>query len=183
MTVQTHNEISSFIRLDREEIFEREYYISHTNKKRFSAKAILVIAIGTLAFVVPGLLLFVYYSLRTLKISHGYATLTTKRIIYYEYNTHVEENYRCVRSLHLDDLTSMRFEIDRTLISNSFAMSLFSSKRAVHVGAVGMLGFFNLFGSETSLEPGPDALEFIVDMTGAVARRKFVPDASTASGI
>ena len=66
-----------------------------------------------------------------------------------------------------------KFRTERTLFSKSFYMILWSSKKAVVVGAKGWLGMFNIFGSELQLEPGPDALEFIRDMSGAIAARKF----------
>lgn len=175
--------ISSFVRLDHGEVFDRDYYISHTNRKRFPAQAIASIAIGFCIYCFPGIILLLYFALRTLKISHGYACVTNKRVIYYEYNSHPEENYHAIRSLHLDDLTGMNFQIERTLISNSFHMILWSSKRAIVVGAKGMLGLFNVFGSQKTLEPGPDALEFIRDMSGAIAARKFNPEFSSSAKI
>jgi hypothetical protein len=78
-------------------------------------------------------------------------------------------------------LTGVTFQIERTWFSNSFHMILWSSKKAIVVGAKGMLGLFNMFGSEKSLEPGPDALEFVRDMSGAIASRKFNPEFSSRS--
>lgn len=165
--------IPSFVRIADNESFEREYYIAHTNRKRFNVKAIFLIVAGFCCLVVPGIVLLAYFGFRRLKVSHGYACVTSKRVVYYEFNEHPEENYRLVRSVHVDDLTSISFRISRTMVSKSFYMVLWTTRRGMVVGAAGLLGRLNLFGDEQTLEPGPDALDFVRDMSGAIAARKF----------
>lgn len=105
------HKVSSFIRLGQNEVFERDYYITHTNKKRFPIQIILLILLPVVCFLLanlfflstvadrssfillnfacfllPGMVLILYFGLRQLRISHGYAAITSERVIYYEFN-------------------------------------------------------------------------------------------------
>lgn len=176
------NRISSFIQFDPREKFEREYFIAHTSMKRFRLPNILAILVGLLFFLIPGLILLVYFSFRKLKISYGYATITNKRILYYEYNPHEAENYHAVKSLYLADVTAAQFRVERTWLRKSFYMAMFAEFKALAVGGESWLGFLGILGKSGYLEPGPDALEFIQYVSGQVALRKFQPEWSSQAG-
>ncbi|HEV2970749.1 MAG TPA: hypothetical protein VGY55_12330 [Pirellulales bacterium] len=195
--------ISSFIQFDPQETFEREFFITHSSLKRFRASAIALIlvallwfggaglvvlttaeekSIGIIFFVLsllPAILLFLYYFLRKPRVSYGYATLTNKRMIYYEYNSHEAVNYHFVKSLYLSDITAAQFSVQRSLFRKSFLMALFTEFKALTVGAQSWLSWLKIFGKETHLEPGPDALEFIQTMSGQIALRQFDPQWSS----
>jgi hypothetical protein len=202
--MSSSSRISSFIQFDPQESFEREFFITHTSLKRFRVGIFAAIlgwtvlsgfvlfilmmalifreptpAIVIFAFLIPLVALIVYFSLRKLKISYGYATLTNKRIIYYEYNTHEAENYHFVKSLYLFDITAAQFKVERTLFRKSFLMALFTEFKALAVGGTSWLGIFKMFGKSQHLEPGPDALEFIQTMSGQIAHRQFEPQWSS----
>ena len=165
--------VSSFVRLAQGEMFGDTYYIAHTSKNRFPVQAILVIILGLCSFVFPGIILVLYFAFRRQKISHGYACTTNKRIIYYQFNSHPEENYQAVHTLHLSDLTSVQFKIEQSILSKSFHMLAYSSKTGIQVGASGLSGIFSWFNSSTQMEPGPDAFEFIQVMSGEIAAKKI----------
>ncbi len=195
--------ISSFIQFDTHEQFEREYFITHTSMKRFSLRVILWLVAGFILFAVPALLvwqervanpwktlllllfalpellLVLLFSLRKLKISYGYATITNQRILYYEFNEHHAENYHYVKSLYLADITAMSFGVERTIFRKSFRMAVFTEHKALAVGAQSWTGWLKFRGSERHLEPGPEALEFIQHMAGQVVAHKFLPEASS----
>ena len=164
--------LSSFVKLHEGESFERDYYITHTNKRRFTVSAIALILFGFTA-IIPGIILLIYFAVRPLKISHGFATLTNRRIIYYEYNTHSEQNYQCVKSVYLEDVTAVSAHIVRTLFRNSFVFAVYTESKGLAVGATGLVSIFNWFGNERTLEPGPEALEFIQLVTGRIADRRL----------
>ena len=166
------NQIASFVRLDSGEKINREYYITHSSKRRFSVGMILLVLVSLIPFVVPGLALFIYFAVRRLRISHGYACSTNKRVIYYEFNDHPEENYHSIDSVHLEDVTAMHFKITRTLMGKSFDMTLWTTKSGLTVGATSTTGILKYFIGQSGLEPGPEALEFVQDMSGEIAERK-----------
>jgi hypothetical protein len=173
------NKVSSFVRFEEHESLERDYYIAHTSLKRFNSQAVLAIIMGFFVYIIPGIILLLYFALRRLKISHGYAAVTNRRVIYYEFNDHPEENYQHIRSLHLEDITGIQLRIDRSLLRKSFAMIVWTEKKAIQVGAMGFLGIFRFFGSTKTLEPGPDALQFVQDVSGHIAARRFAPDSDS----
>ena len=206
MSTISSNRISSFIQFDPQETFEREYLVSHTSLKRFSARAIVVIllvfvwlalpawiwwmhagpegeqAAASVALVlslIPSAGVFLYFLLRKLRISYGYATLTNKRIIYYEYNSHPAVNYHFVKSLYLSDITAAQFKVERTFFRKSFLMALYTEFKALAVGGKGWQGIFKIFSKSEHLEPGPDALEFVQTMSGQIAHRQFEPQWSS----
>src|SRR5262249_36059895 len=113
------------------------------------------------------------------RVSYGYATLTNKRIIYYEYNAHPAINYHYVKSLYLSDITAARFNVDRTFFRKSFLMALYTEFKALAVGGKGWQGIFKIFSKSEPLEPGPDALEFVQAMSGQIAHRQFEPQWSS----
>ena len=121
---QSQSIIPSFVQFREGETFDREYYIAHTTLKRFPLGVIAVIVIGLIAFILPGLVLLAYFSFRTLRIGYGYATITNKRVIYYEFNEHPGVNYRHMRSLHVGEITGTQFRIDRRFWRKSFWMRL-----------------------------------------------------------
>jgi hypothetical protein len=203
--MSTLPKLSSFVRLDASEAFDRDYYITHSSKRRFTLVRLVILAaialpclalgvslmtvrfegplpaiLGLAIIVIPFSLAFLYFLFRGLKISHGYAAITNRRILYYEFNNHPAENYQHVKSLHLDDVTGIDFLVERTWFSKSLYMVIYTSKKGLVVGAKSFLGWFNFFGSEKVLEPGPDALEFIQHMTGAIAARQL--QLTTGSG-
>jgi hypothetical protein len=200
------HKVSSFIRLGQNEVFDRDYYITHTNKRRFPIQVILlillpfvgfflvlyyslsavappdgVILLGLGGFLLPGAILLLYFGLRQLKISHGYAAITSERVIYYEFNEHPAENYQHVKTLHLKDITGVIFIIRRTLFTQSFSMVFWTEKKGISVGARGFLGFLRGCAGFTTLEPGPDALQFIQDMSGEIAARRFLPQSGSSA--
>jgi hypothetical protein len=205
--MSTSNRISSFIQFDPQETFEREYFVAHTSLKRFRAGIIAIIlvpmvvltlpvylassladrdsdrAIGTFLTVIsllPSAALFLYFFFRKPRVSYGYATLTNKRIIYYEYNAHPAVNYHYVKSLYLSDITAAQFYVERTVFRKSFLMALYTEFKALAVGgSKGWRGIRKLFSKSEHLEPGPDALEFVQAMSGQIAHRQFEPQWST----
>jgi hypothetical protein len=206
MSISTTNRISSFIQFDPQETFEREYFVSHTSLKRFRAGTIAIIlvpmvmltlpiymasslsdrdsdrAIGTFLTVIsllPSLGLFLYFMFRKPRVSYGYATLTNKRIIYYEYNAHPAVNYHYVKSLYLSDITAAQFKVERTFFRKSFLMALYTEFKALAVGGKSWQGFLKIFSKSQHLEPGPDALEFVQAMSGQIAHRQFEPQWSS----
>ena len=176
----SEHRVSSFIRLSPDETFERDYYIAHTSLKRFPARVITLILLGLVLYIVPGIILLLYFAFKRLKISHGYAAITNERVIYYEFNEHPEENYQSVKTLHLRDITAAEFLIRRTVITRSFNMTFFTEKAGLAVGAKGFIGLFTMFGKTTVLEPGPDALQFMQEMTGTLAARRFLPASASS---
>jgi hypothetical protein len=191
----THQKLSSFVRFEDQETFERDYYLAHTNRRRFRWRSIvlLLLMLAFMLFLTAGLIfggfhwlplaiilatgliwliLVIYLSVRRLKISYGYAALTTRRLIYYEFNDHPEENYQHVVTAHLDDLTGVELRTSWSLFTRSFSMDVYTAQRAIRIGARGLVGLLNIFGKRTILEPGPDAVQFIQDMTGTIAARK-----------
>ena len=207
MSISTTNRISSFIQFDPQETFEREYFVAHTSLKRYRAAVIVAIvvplvvltlpiyiawsladrdsdkAVGaalTVISLIPSAGLFLYFMLRKLRISYGYATLTNKRIIYYEYNVHPAVNYHFVKSLYLSDITAAQFYVERTVFRKSFLMALYTEFKALAVGgSKGWRGIRKLFSKSEHLEPGPDALEFVQAMSGQIAHRQFEPQWSS----
>jgi len=172
-SAQPKESISSFVSFQEGESIQREYYVAHTTLKRFGSRTILFILLGLSMLIVPGVILIIYFSVRRLKISYGHASITDKRVIYYEYNAHPHENYRYLSSLHLADITGLYFRIDQSLFKKSFVMSIYTEKKGMHVGAEGFLGFLRLFGKQNRLEPGPDAVKFVQEISGLIAGRKF----------
>lgn len=170
---QNQSTIPSFIQFREGENFDREFYIAHTTLKRFPLGVIMLILVGLAAYVVPGVILIVYFALRKKKISHGYAAITDKRVIYYEFNSHPAVNYQHMRSLHVEEITGMQFRIDHKFWRKSFWMRLQTDEVAMLVGARGYLSLLKGRGSTKILEPGPDSVEFIQVMSGEVAARKF----------
>ncbi len=205
--MSTSNRISSFIQFDPQETFEREYFVAHTSLRRFRAWSIAWIvsplliltlplyiawsladrdsdraigAIVTVLSLIPSVVLFLYFLLRQPRVSYGYATLTNKRIIYYEYNPHPAVNYHFVKSLYLSDVTAAQFYVERTVFRKSFLMALYTEFKALGVGgSKGWRGFRKLFSKSEHLEPGPDALEFVQTMSGQIAHRQFEPQWSS----
>ncbi len=198
------NRISSFIQFDPQESFEREYFIAHTSMRRFRLATIGSILLWTavcsvllfvlimlvvredpnpfillVSLLVPLVSVTLYYSLRRLRIAYGYATLTNKRIVYYEYNAHEAVNYHYVKSLYLDDITAAQFYVERTLFRKSFLMALYTEFKALAVGGRSWQGFLKMFAKSEHLEPGPDAVEFVQAMSGQIAHRQFDPQASS----
>jgi hypothetical protein len=209
MSISPSSHISSFIQFDPQETFEREFFVTHTSLKRFQVGNIVVIlvtllvlafpawlwwtiaghegndsekAVSSVAFVlslIPAAIVVLYYLLRKPRVSYGYATLTNKRIIYYEYNTHPAVNYHYVRSLYLPEITAASFSVDRTLFRKSFYMALYTEFEALKVGGKTWLGILRIFSRPLHLEPGPDALEFVQTMSGQIAHRQFEPQWSS----
>jgi hypothetical protein len=206
MSMSSTARISSFIQFDPQESFEREYFISHTSLKRYRAAVIIAIvaplvvltlpiyiawsladrdsnkAVGaalTVISLIPSAGLFLYFMLRKLRISYGYATLTNKRIIYYEYNVHPAVNYHFVKSLYLSDITAAQFNVERTFFRKSFLMALYTEFKALAVGGKSWQGILKIFSKSQHLEPGPDALEFVQAMSGQIAHRQFEPQWSS----
>jgi hypothetical protein len=177
-----HPSISSFVKFAQDEAFEREYFIAHSTLKRFPAGVILMI-LGGLVFIVPGLILLVYFSVRRLKISRGYAAVTNKRVLYYEYNDHPAVNYQHVRSLHVDQVTGMDFRVQRTFWKKSFYMVLYTEQAGIQVGARSYINLLKSLGSQHQLEPGPESLEFIQVMSGRVSASKFSPTSGSGAGV
>jgi hypothetical protein len=205
MSISATNRISSFIQFDPQETFEREYFISHTSLKRFRAGAIAAILLVFVWFTIPAWIwwmntghggpeseqavasvvlvvsliptagLFLYFLLRKPRVSYGYATLTNKRIIYYEYNAHPAVNYHFVKSLYLSDITAAQFKVERTFFRKSFLMALYTEFKALAVGGKSWQGILKIFSKSQHLEPGPDALEFVQAMSGQIAHRQFEP--------
>ena len=172
--MSNHPSISSFVKFAQDEVFDREYFVAHTTLKRFPAGTIIMIVLG-LILIVPGLILLAYHSLRRLKISRGYAAVTNKRVLYYEYNDHPAVNYQHVRSLHVDQVTGMDFRVQRTFWMKSFYMTLYTENAGIQVGARSYINLLKSLGSHQMLEPGPDSLEFIQVMSGRVSSSKFSP--------
>lgn len=170
-----HASISSFVTFAQDEVFEREYFVAHTTMKRFPAGTIFIIIVGLFMLVVPGLILIAYHSLRRLKVSRGYAAVTNKRVLYYEYNDHPAVNYQHVRSLHVDQVTGMDFRVMRTFWMKSFYMILYTEQAGIQVGAKSYINLLKSLGSQKILEPGPESLEFIQVMSGRVSASKFSP--------
>ncbi len=206
MSISSPSRISSFIQFDPQETFDREYFISHTSLKRFRAGAIAAIvaplivltlpvyiawsmqerdadkavgAILTVIFLIPSAVVFLYFLHRKPRISYGYATLTNKRIIYYEYNAHPAVNYHFVKSLYLSDITAAQFKVERTFFRKSFLMALYTEFKALAVGGKSWQGILKIFSKSQHLEPGPDALEFVQAMSGQIAHRQFEPQWSS----
>ena len=175
--------ITSFVRLDQGETIEREYYITHTSKVRFGTRAITLIVAGLIFWIIPGVILIIYFALRQLKVSHGYAAVTPNRIIYYEYNDHPEESYQHIRSLHLEDITGVQLRTDRMWFSKSFQLVIWTEKKAMAVGAKGLKGWLRIFAGEDILEPGPDALQFVQDVSGMIVARRFAPESASRSAM
>jgi len=169
------NQIASFIRLEHGEAIGREFYVVHSSTKRFSVGAIVAIIFGCVLYLVPGIILAFYFRLRRIKVTHGYACITNKRIIYYEFNDHPQENFHSLNTVHLKDLSTIQFKIEQTLFAKSFDMKLSTSKAGLVVGAVGAKGIFKYLNNNVQLEPGPDALEFVQIMSGEIAARKRIP--------
>jgi len=199
--------IPEFIRFESDEQFDRDYYITHTSKRRFPFPVLtlcgtllgfpllMTLVILTrpgvrfgnampvlLLSFIPGILTTLYFALRRLKITHGHAAVTNRRVIYYEYNDHPEENFHRVESLHLADITGVRFFIDQTWIRRTFVMVFWTERKGLAVGATGLRGFFSfLQGASKLLEPGPDALSFLQTMSGQIAARQHSPSGSRLS--
>ena len=190
------NHISSFVQMQGSERFDREFFITHSSLHRFSFRMILagcvwLMILGfaasapdnvgerlvlLLIVATPGLIFVAYYSLRKLRVSYGYATVTNRRVLYYEFNAHPAENYHAVKSLYLSDITAMRFRVERGLLKRSFVMILYTESQAMSVGAIGWLGWLKLLGRSNRLEPGPEALEFIQHLSGHIAVGQFQPE-------
>jgi hypothetical protein len=205
MSISSSSRISSFIQFDPQETFEREYFISHTSLKRFRLGAIVAImlplvfptlpaciawslslhsdkpvwAIITALSLIPPIGLFLYFLRRKQRVSYGYATLTNKRLIYYEYNSHPAVNYHFVKTLYLSDITAAQFKVERTFFRKSFLMALYTEFKALAVGGKSWQGFLKIFSKSEHLEPGPDALEFVQIMSGQIAHRQFEPQWSS----
>jgi uncharacterized membrane protein YeaQ/YmgE (transglycosylase-associated protein family) len=199
------NHISSFVRMDPNERFEREYFIAHSTMKRFRLWQLNLIAlvfflgfllgmvatevlrfrpregpmIGIVIGLVAAALMVAYLCLRKLKISYGYATVTDRRLLYYEYSDHEAVNYHFVKSLYLADITAVQFRIERSLFRKAFGMAAFTEFKALGIGAESKQGWLSIFNLEKRLEPGPDALEFIQQVSGEIAARKFSPESGS----
>ena len=96
---------------------------------------IVLIFLGLVFYLVPGIILLIYFGFRRLKISHGYAAITNERLVYYEFNEHPAENYQRVTTLHLGSITAIEFLVRRTFFTNSFQMTFFTEKAGLRVGA------------------------------------------------
>jgi hypothetical protein len=204
--MSTANHISSFVQMQGDERFDREFYITHSSLHRYSIRMIVAFVLWLLVVIffvlmtmlndfpagplicllivfIPGLIAVLYYCLRKLRISYGYATVTNRRVLYYEFNTHPAENYHAVKSLYLSDITAMRFRVERGFFKKSFVMALYTESKAMAVGAVGWLGWLKLFGRGDRLEPGPDAMTFIEYLSGQVALGQFQPETASKADL
>lgn len=202
--MSTASRISSFVQLDGAERFDREFFITHTTLRRFSIGMIVALLwwlgvvaalvwlpfeeeapriIALLIVVLPGLIAILYFSLRSLRISYGYATVTNRRVLYYEFNNHPAENYHFVKSLYLSDITAVRFQIEQGLLRKSFAMTLFTESAALAVGATKRTGWLKWLSRANRLEPGPDALEFIQYLSGQIALGQFQGESASKAEI
>jgi hypothetical protein len=175
--------IPSFIQFDDGEVFERDFYVAHTSKKRFPVSAIMIILVGLSCYVVPGLILLVYFAVRRLRVTHAFAAVTNKRVVFYEYNDHPAVNTRAVRSLYIRDVTAITARVAKSPLKRSFVTALYTERKAIAMGAESWLSFLKALGKEDILEPGPEALEFIQVMMGQIAehRRGSAPDPSVYS--
>ncbi len=202
--MSTASHISSFVQMQGDERFDREFYITHSSLHRFSIRMIVVFALWLIPLAVamlltfkepaqglvvllvvapPGVIAVLYFSLRKLRISYGYATVTNRRVLYYEFNAHPAENYHAVKSLYLSDITAMRFRLERGLLRRSFVMALYTESKALAVGAIGWMGWLKLLGRSNRLEPGPDALDFIQYLSGQIALGQFQPESASKADI
>jgi hypothetical protein len=129
-----------------------------------------------------GLIILLYLCFRKLRISYGYATITNRRVVYYEFNEHVAENYHYVKSIYLADITALQFRIERTWFRKSFYMSVFTEFKALAVGGEKWLGLLSLFGKSDHLEPGPEALAFIQHVGGQIAAYQLRPPSGSKVG-
>jgi hypothetical protein len=155
---------------DRYDRFGEKRYRSRSDEQF----EIIAIASGVITAV-----LALYFGLRQLKISYGYAALTDRRLIYYEYCDHEAVNYHFVKTLYLAEMTAAAFTIKRSFFSKSFAMAAYTDFKALVVGAEGNERWWKVFGRAKPLQPGPDALEFIQYVTGVIG----VPRAQAGSSL
>ena len=165
------NPMTKFLKFSEREQRGREYYVCRANFRRFTLANVLAILFGFLCMVVPGVILLLYFSLRKLKTSYGFATITSDRVIYYEYNEHPEVNYRAVRQANLKDISAVKLEIANWPWRQQFVFTVWTpSALALAVGAErGLLSFLS-FGNQ--LEPGPDADDFVQQLGTLIASKR-----------
>jgi hypothetical protein len=165
------NPASKFLRFNEGEQKGREYYVCRAGFRRFTFGIFLAILVGFLFYVIPGVLLLLYYSFRQLKTTHGFATITSDRILYYEYNEHPTINYRSVRQVNIRDVSAIKLTISKWPWRNEFVLTAWTpSALGLAVGAT--RGLLASFSSEGQLEPGPDADEFVQQLGSLVANKR-----------
>jgi hypothetical protein len=210
--------VSRFLRFGEGEVRGREYYICRANYRRYPARVILVIAMvtivlgaggyflgrtgqtaaGLVVFALPEVLMLLYFALRRLKTTHGFAAATGDRLLYYQYNEHPTINYHSVQQVHIRDISAIRLYVEKTWLTHEFVLTVWTpSAAALEVGATKhgggaarlfrfpwifvtwlflpvwlMLRVGGFFFAGRSLEPGPDADEFAQQISTLIAQRR-----------
>ena len=173
-------DISRFVSMNREESAGKEYLISLSGHRRWTLMPLLLIVCTIMTVIVP-IVLLIYFALRKLKTVRGVAVITKDRVIYYEHCDHPTENFHNLRQMNIADIAAVKLYIKKSLMTHMFALTIWSpSTLVVALGAKG--GFWGrIFGGDK--EPGPDADEFVQDLSARVTRMRLVKASeSSAAG-
>jgi hypothetical protein len=161
--------VAKFVKLQAGESIEKEFYICRANYRRWSAGSVLGVLLGLLCYIVPGIILLLYFSFRTLKTTHGYAAITPYRLIYYQINSHPTENAHTLRQINIRDITSVNISTGRNLSGEDFALQVWTpSSLAFEIGAKRSI----LARAANTLEAGPDAESFVQQLPRLVMERQ-----------
>ena len=166
--IQTAAQIARFVRFAPGETQGREYHICSQDVRRWSFARVCGVVAGLLFYIVPGIILLLYFCFRRLKSTYGYAMVTGERLIYYEVNEHPTINFRFVRQVAIAEISGLRLSTEKALFRHEFAFAVWTrSAPALSVGAR-QVGLSWLRGGG-GLEPGPDADEFIAQLSSLAA--------------
>lgn len=173
-----NQQIGQFLRFGPDEECGREYLICQAGFRRWTFSNIVAVLVGLCFYIVPGVILLLYFAFRRLNITYGYGALTNDRLIYYEANDHPKQNFRAVREVALRDITAIKLLIGHSALNHQFVLTVWTaSSLTLAVGA--QRGIFTP-ASAVMLEPGPDADAFMQHISALVAQRQSLQAAGAA---
>ncbi|MBI3272561.1 MAG: hypothetical protein HYZ53_26465 [Planctomycetes bacterium] len=170
------SDIARFVRVNADETLGREFHIFRGGHRRFPVAVCGAILIGLVPLVIPGLLLLAYFATRRLKTREGFTTVTKDRVILYEHCDHPEENFHGVQQVNIADISAIKLVVRHTLLRHEFALTIWTpSALSLAVGARG--GLLSAL-TEGELEPGPDADEFLQEVSSLVTGMRMKKDSA-----